>query len=456
MAMCAKHEHRRGQTTILFVLALVPLLGMAGLAVDVGRMYSERRHAQATADLAASAGAQEVSRNGAHATFDDVATTYAARNGFMAANGDAIVLNNPPTSGPYAGNSNAYEVIVRRPVSTTLLRTFGTNSSTVEGRAVAVVQKSGIGIIVLQADKKDAFKMNKKSAINLEWGTLHVNSKDKEAIHIQDESQLTLASKAGVVGGYKVDGKAKISPPPETGVDPIPDPLADLPKPPCGLPTRNGTAAKPETLHISKQTKTLCPGIYWGGLKIDDNSKVTFDTCGMPPDEAVFVFTHDGFHLHRSDLVGDGVTIFNTVNSWCGGQGKSTKKGEKCGSLHFDAKSTTDLTPPTSGPWEGITVFEDPSCNKKFDISGSALSGLQGEVYLPNGELRLKGRKKSSFKGVIKASFVVKKMTVGNFIGTDEPDEDDGDEDDDSFGDEPDFAFNSTVGGSARRVVLAE
>ena len=142
--MQTKHQRSRGQTTLLFVLAIVPLLGMAGMAVDVGRMYTERRRAQAAADLAASAGAQEVSRSGAHATFNDVATAYASRNGFTAAGGDTIILNHPPTSGPYAGNTDAYEAIIRRP-GRHVTAGARPNSTTVEVRSIAVVKKSGIG-----------------------------------------------------------------------------------------------------------------------------------------------------------------------------------------------------------------------------------------------------------------------------------------------------------------------
>src|SRR6185436_455128 len=100
MGVAMRRKHDRGQTTLLLVLSMFPLLGMAGMAVDVGRMYTERRRAQAAADLAASAGAQEVSRSGTHATFGDVATAYASRNGFSTGAGDTITLNNPPASGP--------------------------------------------------------------------------------------------------------------------------------------------------------------------------------------------------------------------------------------------------------------------------------------------------------------------------------------------------------------------
>ncbi|MDQ3345305.1 MAG: pilus assembly protein TadG-related protein, partial [Chloroflexota bacterium] len=43
----------RGQVLIMFALALVVLLGFAGLAIDVGRLVAERRHVQNAADAGA-------------------------------------------------------------------------------------------------------------------------------------------------------------------------------------------------------------------------------------------------------------------------------------------------------------------------------------------------------------------------------------------------------------------
>ena len=48
----------RGQVIVLLVVVLVVLLGAAALVVDVGRAYLIKRHLQASADAAATGGAE--------------------------------------------------------------------------------------------------------------------------------------------------------------------------------------------------------------------------------------------------------------------------------------------------------------------------------------------------------------------------------------------------------------
>lgn len=43
----------RGQVLVLFAVLIVVLLGLAGLAIDVGRLVAERRHAQHAVDAGA-------------------------------------------------------------------------------------------------------------------------------------------------------------------------------------------------------------------------------------------------------------------------------------------------------------------------------------------------------------------------------------------------------------------
>jgi Flp pilus assembly protein TadG len=55
-------EHERGATAVVFALLLVPMLGFAAIAVDVGALYAERARLQVGADAAAIAVAQDCSR----------------------------------------------------------------------------------------------------------------------------------------------------------------------------------------------------------------------------------------------------------------------------------------------------------------------------------------------------------------------------------------------------------
>jgi|SRR5438132_4584846 len=81
-AMSTKIEYRReerGQTLLIFVLALTVLLGFTAMAIDVGLFFENRRHLQNTADAAALAGVAELPMNpGAAKT---KAAQWAAKHG---------------------------------------------------------------------------------------------------------------------------------------------------------------------------------------------------------------------------------------------------------------------------------------------------------------------------------------------------------------------------------------
>lgn len=55
-------DGERGATAVVFALLLVPMLGFAAIAVDVGALYAERARLQVAADAAAIAVAQDCSR----------------------------------------------------------------------------------------------------------------------------------------------------------------------------------------------------------------------------------------------------------------------------------------------------------------------------------------------------------------------------------------------------------
>ncbi|TFV66047.1 UNVERIFIED_ORG: hypothetical protein E4P37_07670 [Bacillus sp. AZ43] len=55
-------EGERGATAVVFALLLVPMLGFAAIAVDVGALYAEKARLQVAADAAAIAVAQDCSR----------------------------------------------------------------------------------------------------------------------------------------------------------------------------------------------------------------------------------------------------------------------------------------------------------------------------------------------------------------------------------------------------------
>ena len=76
-----KHRAERGQTLVILALVITVLMLMAGLAVDVGMAYNERRDLQNAADAAALAGAQALCDGQDHGAASAVATTVGTANG---------------------------------------------------------------------------------------------------------------------------------------------------------------------------------------------------------------------------------------------------------------------------------------------------------------------------------------------------------------------------------------
>src|SRR6266568_4889820 len=66
----AVDRRERGQTLLIFVLALTVLLGFTALAIDMGLFFENRRHLQNTADAAALAGVGDLPENPALAIQD--------------------------------------------------------------------------------------------------------------------------------------------------------------------------------------------------------------------------------------------------------------------------------------------------------------------------------------------------------------------------------------------------
>ncbi len=118
-----------GQALVIIALAMIGLIAVAGLAIDGSIAYSDRRHAQNAADTATLAAALAKVRG---QDLVAVAESRADSNGY---NNDGIqntvTVNNPPAAGcdgnngPYAGDSEYIQVIIRATTDTYLAPVVG-------------------------------------------------------------------------------------------------------------------------------------------------------------------------------------------------------------------------------------------------------------------------------------------------------------------------------------------
>jgi len=91
------HPRDRGQVLVIFALSLVALMAAAGLAIDMGRFYSERRFLQNAADAAALAAGNVLTRGGSDSEARTEALAVLSRNFSVPPNG--IVPPLPPGDG---------------------------------------------------------------------------------------------------------------------------------------------------------------------------------------------------------------------------------------------------------------------------------------------------------------------------------------------------------------------
>lgn len=134
---------RRGATAAIFALALVPIIGLMGFAIDVGNVIRVKHAVQAATDAAALAGAYSITNN-----TNDVAARAMA---YSSASGGSNTIPNITvsanvtlkcfltTGASCAGvsNSNGLVVVQTATVPTYFTKIFGINSFSVSATATA-------------------------------------------------------------------------------------------------------------------------------------------------------------------------------------------------------------------------------------------------------------------------------------------------------------------------------
>jgi hypothetical protein len=119
-------RNQKGQATVLTLVFLTVLLGMAALVLDIGSWYRADRDTQKTADAAALAGAQALPDSTADAS--TLASGYASKNG-----GGLESVNFSSSYGP----NDTIKVTVKRPAPGIFTKLFGVSTVNVGSKATA-------------------------------------------------------------------------------------------------------------------------------------------------------------------------------------------------------------------------------------------------------------------------------------------------------------------------------
>ena len=247
----------------------------------------------------------------------------------------------------------------------------------------------GQSIIVLDLSAGGALSLSGNASIKLAGG-VYVDSSSSSALSAGGNAQIK-ASVIDVHGGVQKSGNASFSPAPITGAATVADPLASLASPSTSGLTSYGS----ESLSGSSSA-TIKPGIY-SQISVSGSAKLTLSS-------GIYIIEGGGFTVSGSASVsGSGVTIVNAGSMYPG-------SGGTYGSITFSSNGSYSLSPPTTGTYAGIVIFQTRDNSKALTLSGNT-SGMTGTVYAPAAQLVESGNAQ------LNAAVVVDMLTVsGNGV----------------------------------------
>lgn len=384
---------KSGGVMVYTAFALPVLLGVTGLSVDVSIWYMDKRISQAAADGAALGGALSIHRLGDDSGLTAAATEGATANGYSSSDGDVLIINNPPTSGPYAGQAGAVEAIIQRPANGFLSRVVFKDQVNVAARAVAVADMKNECLYGL-SPTGTAVKASGGANVNLPCGIMS-NSNDPSSLTTTGGACITATSikSAGGASGDCID------PGPATNMLPVTDPFAGM-APPSGL----GGCDSNANIRVNNGDEvTLDPGVYCGKITVNNGGTLNFEPGLYVLDSAALSIS--------GTVTGEDVSFYLTENS---GQGDNI-------SISSDADVT--LSAPSDGEMPGVLFYQDrngPS-NINHNFTGQASLGLEGILYFPNQDLTFSGGSETDpVPAIIVANTVdfTGDTNTGNFDGS--------------------------------------
>jgi Flp pilus assembly protein TadG len=405
-------SRRHGMIVVQVAVTLIALLAVSAIALDVGILLAEKRHAQAVADAAALAGAIDLythyinyNGNDTNGTAAASALAIAAANGYSNDGTTSIItVNIPPQSGYFVAQPGYVEVIAQYNQPRGFSNLFGSGAIPVKARAVARgawrVPKGGI--LVLDPTASEALSNQGGGLLTVNNGVVIVDSNNTSTNGaLKNGGGGNMSAQAfNVTGSVTLTNNSTISTTPTTGVPATPDSLSYLtaPSPPA-----------PGTITYDKTTNTyiLTPGSFGGSghpklPNFQQGATVIFKQASYG-NGGIYYLTAGGFASNGANLIMDsntsgGMMFYNA------GTGSSDSL-----SISGNSTGTVSLGGLTSGLYQGILYFQARGATEPVSITGNGNFSMEGTIYTPSGSLKITGNGASS---VIGSNLIADTLTI--------------------------------------------
>ena len=398
LRLCAD---RRGNAAIVLGLSLVPIVGALGLGFEVSNWYLRQHAMQNAADAAAIAAATNASSN-----YDVEAKAVAAQSGFVDGSSNVTVAASNTATCPAGGNT-CYSVTISSYVPLYLSQVLGYGgNATLSGKPQESLSATAVAlqgpmptqycILALASSGKQGIRSN--GAPNANMTGCNVMS-DTTSTCNGANLKATNGAAHGTNNGC---GNNQYSNVPVVS-DPYSGLASNIPTNTCKSypqePTKKSDPALPSTNQWSGTQHLMGNVPVCGDLQLTGN--VTIDA----PSNAVLIIENgqldtNGYSITTSS--GSGLTVvFSGTNS---------------GSTHAPTGGgTLDISSPTSGPWQGVALYQDPSLTSGVDISAAGNSptwDISGLVYLPHSSVTFSGAVNKSSNGQSCFAMVVDNILI--------------------------------------------
>lgn len=374
-----RDEH--GGALVTVGIALPALLGVTALSVDLGLWYKSRRDYQTATDAAAISAAWQ--RLKGKSGLLDVAKADAARNGIVVSSPVTMQVNNPPTSGTYAGEPEAVEVVLTVPETTMLSAAVYQGTVTNVVRAVGLIEVTGQAcVLALNSTAASALKIWGNTNVQALNCVLGSNSNASTSINIGGSSILS-AESLWSAGGILDSGSTTLVKPPISEAWALDDPYANL--------TVSGMGSCLVTNPPNyNSTITLNPGRYCGDVKFGSQADITLQPGTYYIDKGSLT-ANAGAKIRCNCTGTEGVTFVLT----------SSGSPTLIGTVTINGGADIQLNAPSdpNAYYKGVLFYQDQNASANTaKFNGGASMVLNGAIYFKRGQIQYNGDHSASAK----------------------------------------------------------
>jgi Flp pilus assembly protein TadG len=402
---------RRGAVAVLVAVCLIPMLAVVAIVLDGGVLLDDRRQAQTAADAAALAAATDLfnyykTNQGADPgkTAKTSALTTAKADGYNNDGTTSVVtVNIPPKSGPFTGKAGYVEILITYNQPRFFSNVLGSGSLTVTARAVArgLYTPSSPGILVLDPTGNNSLDVTASGGVTVtNGGAIDVDSNSAsggltitntgnvtaDTINLSDNTY-NHSNSGDAIGTINYKQPA------------TPDPLALLPEPSQpSAPSLTGTALAAYSTnnginYSGTTTLDLYPG-YYPGLNLSSSGGVVLhDNLDGSPG-IYYIGSHGLSATNAGGISGSNVMIYSAGT----------------GNISLTGSGNVTLSPPTTGTYEGITLFQERSSTKQVSITAQGNMTVSGTFYAAAAKVAITGQ--GNFTNTVGSQWIAYDLAV--------------------------------------------